>query len=233
MGFWDTLGKFAVSPVWGIQSLVSDSNAKAKAILGPDGQPIDPNAPYADQLYARKNPNQKLQYNSDILGIQGQKDIGTGTSLLGKPTDYWNKVLEPPTRTGLLEQEAPVVSSVVGQYSTGRKALAQAPRGGGTNSISANLPFEESGAITGLLQNRLSDVLNTLQPEAANALTGIAGILSSLGLSEMGLSQQDLQALIGAKIAQSGQNTAAAGEAGKGIGAIIAALIQQGAAAGA
>lgn len=225
MGFWDI-----ISPAYAVNSA---ANSKAKAINVPDGLPLDPNAPFAEQLYGRRNPGQKLQFMSDTLNIAGQKDIASGTSLLNQPLDYWKKILEPPTRTGLLEQEAPVVSSVVGQYSTGRKALAQAPRGGGTNAVSANLPFEESGAITGLLQNRLSDVLNTLQPEAANAITGISGILSSLGLSELGISSQDLQALIGAKIAQAGQNTAAAGQAGQGIGAIIASLITKAAAAGA
>lgn len=229
----DSLAKALISPAWGIQSLIADSNAKAKAILGPDGQPIDPNAPFSEQLYARKKPTQKLQFMSDTLGIQGENTIDQGTSLLGKPLDYWQKLLEPPTRTSLLEQQAPVVSSVVGQYSTGRKSLAQAPRGGGTNAVAANLPFEESGAITDLLEKQLSQNLNVLQPEAANAITGIAGVLSSLGLSELGISSQDLQALIGAKLVQSGQNTAAAGQAGQGIGAIIASLIAKGAAAGA
>jgi hypothetical protein len=186
-----------------------------------------PSAPtkYSNTTTPGTDSSSKLQYAADILGTQGTKTLGSGTSLLATPLNYWQNVLKTPTRTSLLEQQAPAVSSVVGQYSTGRKALAQQPRGGGTAAISANLPFQESGAITGLLENQLSQDINVLQPEAASAITDIGKTLDQLGLSEMGLNSQDLTALVSAGLSKSSQTAGILGGLGKGIGDIISAYI--------
>lgn len=203
-----------------------DPNAPLSSLLAGAGQNQNT---FGAGLYARKAPDTKLQYLSDILNQLGIQNTNIGTAMLGKPLDYWQNLLKPPTRTGLLEQEAPVVSSVIGQYSTGKKALGQQARGGGTAATAANLPFEESGQITNLLQQQLSQQLNVLQPEAAKAITGIADTLSSLGLSELGLSSQDLQTLLTGKIASSGQSAQALGQAGQGVGELISMLLMGGA----
>lgn len=163
--------------------------------------------------------NTEFQANS--LNTTGALTIGSGTSLLGQPLDYWQKLLQPPTKTSLTEQEGPAISSVVGQYSTGKKALASAPRGGGTSATAAELPFQEGGAITGLLQNQLSNTLNTLQPEAANAISSIASTLSNLGLGELGLSAQDLSSLLNYATQRREQNI----QTGLGIGQLLGGLI--------
>jgi hypothetical protein len=207
--------------------------------VGGGGYTFDPNAPlssllsgagqsqknYEEGFFARKKPSDLLQYQSGILGRLGIQNTDIGTSMLGVPLDYWQNLLKTPTRQGLLEETAPAVSSVVGQYSTGKKSLTQLPRGGGTSATLANLPFQESGAITGLLEQQLEKKLNVIQPMAAEAITGIANSLSSMGLSELGLSSQSLATLIGKELAKSGQSAQALGEAGKGVGEIIAALL--------
>jgi hypothetical protein len=149
-------------------------------------------------------------------------------SLLGQPLDYWQKQLVPPTKQRLTEEAAPAIASVVGQYSTGKKALAQQPRGGGTSAVSAELPFQEAGTITGLIEQRLSQYTDVLQPQAANAITSIAETLSALGLSELGLSSQDLIAQMTADLTKRGQNMQALGSLGQGIGTIISSLISKG-----
>lgn len=196
----------------------------------------DPNAPlstllpaaptqYANTTKPGTAATAKLGYLGDIMGTESTKNLQAGTSLLGTPLDYWQKVLKPPTRTGLLEELGPAVSSVVGQYSTGRKALSALPRGGGTAATLANLPFQEAGDITGLIERQLAQKLNVLQPEAAQAITGISALLSSLGLEQAGLSSKDLEATISAAMERGKQNAAALGTLGKGLGTIAAAML--------
>ena len=170
-------------------------------------------------------PETNLGKSASTLAAGGGNAITTGTSLLANPLDYWQKLLQPPTKQSLTEQQGPAISSVIGQYSTGKKALANAPRGGGTTATAAELPFQESGAITGLLEQQLNTDVNQLQPEAAAAITGIAQSLSQLGLSELGISSQDLQALMANATQQRAQDAAGLGGLGAGIGKIISGLI--------
>lgn len=184
--------------------------------------------PYSNTTTPGTNPNSKLQYGADILGTQGTKTLGAGTKLLATPLNYWQNLLKAPTRTSLLEQQAPAVSSVIGQYSTGRKALSEQPRGGGTAAVAANLPFQESGQITGLLENQLSQDVNVLQPEAAQAVTQIGETLDQLGLSELGINTQSLMGLITAGLQKSGQTSGLLGSLGQGAGQIVSAAIMAG-----
>ena len=168
----------------------------------------------------------KLQYLADILGIQGTKTLGAGTEMLATPLDYWQNLLKTPTRTSLLERTAPAVSSVVGQYSTGKKALTQLPRGGGTSAVAAELPFQQAGEVTGLLSNELKQQLDVLQPMAAEQISAIGKFIDTLGLSELGLTSESLATLIRGDLTKRGQDLSA-------VSAIIGSLAEAaGAAAG-
>lgn len=180
---------------------------------------IDPNAPlstllpspaqsYSGTVVPGVSSKSKQQYLADILNTSGTNTIGAGTSLLGKPLDYYANLLKPPTRESLTEQQGPAISSVIGQYETGKKAVSQQPRGGGTAATLANLPFEESGAITGLLENALTNYLNVLQPQGAAGITNIAGLLANLGTTETGQGANTLQNLEANAVARSAQNKA-------------------------
>lgn len=196
----------------------SKSDAPLSTLL-PEAPGVQPN------IWGNTKATPQLNFQAQSLNKAGAETIGAGTSLLGKPLDYWQKLLQPPTRTSLAEQQGPAIASVVGQYSTGKKALAQQPRGGGTSATAAELPFQEAGAITGLLEQQLAQTLNVLQPEAAKAISGIAETLSSLGFAELGLGSQDVTTLLSAEITKRGQNMQALGGLGKGLGEIISTLI--------
>jgi hypothetical protein len=151
-----------------------------------------------------------LQALTDILGTSGTQALTSGTNILGPALNYWQNLLqeaEHPTRQALLEQEGPVVSSIISQYNTGKAAVAQQPRGGGKAAIMANLPFQESGAITGVLETQLQQIQNVLGPEAAQQIGAIGQFIDSLGLDELGLSSGNLATLISAGLARRGQNT--------------------------
>src|SRR5207245_2627957 len=88
-------------------------------------------------------------------------------------------------RQEMLQAVAPEVNAIRGQGATGRRALSQfAPRGGGTTAALAEEPFRESGQITNLL--------NTVRPEAAKGLTQLGALLGNLGVSEIGQAQLGL-----------------------------------------
>ena len=186
-----------------------------------------PEAPpdYAKTIQPGVSSSSKQQYLADILGKTGTETLESGTALLGTPLDYWQNVLKTPTRQGLLEETGPVASSIVSQYSTGKKALGQLPRGGGTSAALANLPFQEAGDITALLERQLGKKINELQPEAARAITQIGQTLSGMGLEELGLSSQDLTQLIAAQITKRGQTMELYGDLGKAVGGIISTLL--------
>jgi len=200
------------------------------------GTGTDPNAPlssllpkapasYKPTVTPGVDSSSKLQYQADIMGLAAPEAIGAGTSLLGTSLDYWQKLLQPPTRQSLLERQGPAVSSVVGQYSTGKQALERLPRGGGTSATLANLPFQEAGDITGLIEGELSRYQNVLQPAAAQAVTGISELLSNLGLAEMGLSSKDLSSLIAGQLQKDEQNSKKLAGLGKGLGILAAGMI--------
>ena len=201
------------------------------------GNNVNPDAPLSTLLPGpgAQNPNtpgtsssSNLQFESNALGTTGTSTTGAGVNLQSQPLNYWQQLLKAPTLTSLTQQQGPAISSVIGQYSTGKKALANAPRGGGTTETAAELPFQESGAITGLLENQLQTDLTQLQPEAAQAISGIGQALSSLGLSELGISSQDLQALVSANLTQEQITAGGFSAVGKGIGSIISSLITAG-----
>jgi hypothetical protein len=180
---------------------------------------------FGSTLAPGQSNTSRLMSEAATLGGQGSDTVASGTSLLASPLDYWQKLLKPPTRTSLAEQQGPAIASVVGQYSTGKKALANQPRGGGTSATAAELPFQESGAITGLLEQQLQQYTNVLGPEAATAIGGISQMLSSLGLGELDLSSKDLSSLVQADLTKSAQKGNMLASLGKGIGTIAAVAL--------
>lgn len=126
---------------------------------------------------------QMLRSMSNLTGTAGKTALGEGESVFGKgvdsfkqPQDFWSKLLGG-NRESMAQQMNPEVSSIVSQYDAGRKAMSEfGARGGGKNSTLAELPTKQTGDITKMFQ--------TMRPEAAKQLTGIAQVLASLGLSQ-------------------------------------------------
>lgn len=124
-------------------------------------------------------------------------------------------------KTAAMDAAAPEVNTILSQYDTAKKNLSQfAPRGGGTNSQLANLPFQESGAITNLLGS-----------ERSNA----AQLLSSLGLGEGGLGSSLLprdsgagSSLLNYGLQNQEQQGQMFGQVGTSLGTLLGTLFNQG-----
>lgn len=116
---------------------------------------------------------------SDLLGVEtqgaqqglksAQPALLASRGALGTAQNFLQSLVGGG-RTSAMQAAAPEVNTILSQYDTAKKSLSQfAPRGGGTNAQLANLPFQESGAVTNLLAGERS--------QAAQAL-------GSLGLGE-------------------------------------------------
>ena len=220
-------------------------NAPLSTLL-PQAGSIPGTTNYAGTLQPGVSSSSKQQYLTDILGTSGTQALTSGgnimqsgINLLGKPLDYWQNLLKTPTRQSILERTGPAVSSVVSQYDVGKRQVSQQPRGGGTSATLANLPFQESGAVTGLLENELKQVQDVLQPEAAKGITGIAEdvtgfgqYLQTLGLSEASLAESGLSDLVWQSFQRQRQNFAIWQDIGKAIGGLIAPLLLGGGSSG-
>ena len=167
---------------------------------------------YQGTLQPGVSSGSKQQYLTDVLGTAGTNALQSGSKVLGPSLDYWQNLLKQPTRQSILERVGPAVSSVVSQYDVGKRQVSQQPRGGGTSATLANLPFQESGAITGLLETELRQVQDVLGPEAATQIGDIGKFIDTLGLSELGLSSESLSSLIQAQLTRRGQNLGIIGD---------------------
>lgn len=136
-------------------------------------------------LYGRKDPRRKEQFLGDIYSSEGLSALQRGGKLLEQPINYFSKLLSGD-RQSMLSAVAPEVNSIVGQYDTAKRAAAQfSPRGGGRIQQLENLPYQQQGQITGLLEQ--------VRPEAAQALTKISGMLQQLGIDESALGASEIR----------------------------------------
>lgn len=116
----------------------------------------------------------------------GQQALGTGmnflhqfSNTLGAPTNYFQNILSG-NNANTTSALAPEISKIGGNLNQTMQSTAQlAPRGGGRSSMLFNLPYQAASQTAG--------VYNQARPQAANALTGIAGQLGSVGLGQEGV----------------------------------------------
>jgi hypothetical protein len=156
----------------------------------------DPTAQQAG-VWTRRDPRRGSQFLGDVMTSRGLGELGAAEKVLQGPLDFFSKLLSGD-RQSAMEAEAPAVNSILSQYDSAKRAVSQfAPRGGGTASTLAQAPFKASDAITNLLAS--------VRPEAAQALTQISGLLSSLGLDESSIGISNLQFASGEKDKQEQQ----------------------------
>jgi hypothetical protein len=169
-----------------------------------------------------------LGTGSDVLG-KGSNLLGQGVNALNQPLSYYQGLLG--NRQEALTAAAPEISTIQGQYNTAARAVSEfSPRGGGRVAQGADLPFTKQAAI--------QDVITKQRPMAAEGVTKIGQLLSTLGLSEqqiatmldqLGIGSQQLSAntelgLADIEIGQQAQSSAALGNIGSSIGGILAGL---------
>ena len=156
---------------------------------------------------------QRLRSLMNVGGNWAQELNTGGTSNVGSATDYWGKILSG-NRAAMMEGLAPEVKSIQGQYANVAKANTMlAPRGGGRAAVAAEAPYSMASAIQQLLQS--------VRPQAADAM-------SQIGLQQLGLSQQQLAAILQGAFTMRGQDLVERGQnmgLGSSLGEAISKLI--------
>ncbi len=185
-----------------------------KNLLTQPGNFQPQNQGFADQLYGRKSGQEQQLFMGDILAQLGIGSLGAGSQVMQQPLNYYSGILGGD-RQSMMETVAPEVNTILGQYDTAKRAVAEnAPRGGGANTTQANAPYALSGEITNLL--------NTVRPQAAAATTDIGKTLSALGTTETGQAGNLINQNAWTQLAKGGQQASTAGALGKAIGSILA-----------
>ncbi len=179
--------------------------------------------------YLRSINNQQGQQGNQAFGAgtallgQGAGIVDRGVSTFQQPLDYWSALLSGD-KTAMGKAVGPYAAAVGKQFeNAGRAADTTLPRGGYRSTAQAELPTQKAGLI--------SNQLLGLQPQAAQQMTGIASLLSSLGLDvgKLGLGEQGmgsqvigqlLQSLLtgrGQDVSEHGQSMSLAGQLGSSL----------------
>ena len=138
-------------------------------------------------------------------------------SALEGPLAFWQNLLGGD-RQEMLSLLAPEVNTIISQYDTARKGIANlAPRGGGRTTQLAESRFEEANQISRLLQES--------RRRAAGEVAGIGGRLGALGLGELGSATGTAASTIQSLLTKRGQDIGSASQLGEGIGGILAQII--------
>lgn len=165
---------------------------------------------------------QQTEASKFALG-EARQVLPQARETLQDPLDFWKTILGGD-RQEMLSVLAPEVNTIVSQYDTARRSLTNlAPRGGGRSAIQAESRFEEANAIQRLLQES--------RRRAAGEVADIGGRLTTLGVSELGISTGAtgnlISSLLQAETAKRGQNIGAFTDIGVGIGEILALLFKK------
>jgi hypothetical protein len=128
----------------------------------------------------------------------------------------------------MTEAVAPEAGAITAQYDAARRtAYAHMPRGGYRSTTLAELPFRQAQDVGRLYQ--------TLRPQAAQQVSGIAQILSALGIdvgrlgmAQQGLGMESLATVLQGLLTRRGQNVqenaatmGMIGDIGKGLGSLL------------
>ena len=159
---------------------------------------------------------QQREASEFALG-EAKQTLGQAREALQGPLEFYQTLLGGD-RAALTETLAPEIGTVVSQFDTARKNIAQfAPRGGGRTAQLAESQFDVADIITRLL--------TTARREAAGGIAGIAGQLGALGTGELGISTGSVANLLNTLVARRGQNIDVQTQLGTGIGRLISQII--------
>lgn len=184
--------------------LQDDGTVDLEKLLGPD----------LDTLRTRSASNTTLA--GDL--------IGKGDQALAPTLNYYRNLLSG-NPAEVMAATAPDRGRVIDQYDTARKAMATfGPRGGGQTSAAAMSRVSQA--------NDLSEILSTARDKGAEGATRVGTQYLSAGLQTNALAGQDLNAVINALLAQSGQqinqqqfSQAQAQSQGEALGQLVGLLL--------
>ena len=176
----------------------------------------------------KQSSQQQAMLNQELsaggFGLTQAGKLGRmGTGALGQTQNYLNSLLGGGQPA--MEAAAPEVNTILSQYDTAKKSLSEfAPRGGGTNARMADLPFQESGAITNLLAGERGQAAQSL----ASLGLGEGSLASSLLPRDSGAGSSLLNYALGNKA----QQGAMWGGVGTSIGTLLGQIFKSGGSSG-
>ena len=166
------------------------------------------------------SPEAQLQTSADQSGQLAQSLSAQGQESIAPAQQYFKGLLSS-NPSELMAATAPERGRVIDQYDAARQATAEfGPRGGGTNSALAASRTQQAA--------QLGDILSTGKREAATASSSLGTTLAGLGMTAKQLQSADLNTILqsiltreGFDIEKRGQNAAAIGAIGEGVGSIL------------
>lgn len=178
-------------------------------------------------LFGRKGRKKSSQALESLTGQQAEaskfalgeakQTLGQAREALQDPLDFYRTLLGGD-RTALTETLAPEIGTVVGQFDTARKNIAQfAPRGGGRSAALGESQFKIADIITNLLAKSRRD--------AAGQVAAIGGQLGALGASELASAGGIAGSTINSLLLKRKQDIAAQTQLGTGIGKLLAQIL--------
>lgn len=189
-----------------------------------------PNAAGADTVGTETDPtSQLLKDNAAKQRGTADEMKGAGMDAFAPVLDYFKKLLGNDP-AALMEATKPERGRVMDQYDAARNSISNfAPRGGGSNAAVAGSYQQEA--------QQLGDVTSTAKREASAQAGQLGATITGLGLTADQLASADLNTVINAALArkgidvqQRGQNMAAIGDLGQGLGTLLGTYLTRGSA---
>lgn len=213
MGFWGNLlkiGSIAAAPFTGGTSL-----AFLPAALGAGGALLDafgnrkkaagvaggsPGASFGADFSKVDAATGQQQANVNAVNAGANASEAMSQNALRPSLGYYNRLLSGD-RTEGMRAIAPEVGTILDQYDTARKTVAQNQgRGGGQTRLLAMLPFQKQGTIQNLLFGARRD--------AAEKLAGLGTTLGQQATTRYGQGLQGQQGIIGTELDKQRQTLA-------------------------
>src|ERR1700746_2848380 len=178
--------------------------------------------PEQSVLNADQNAINLQQGNAGQLIPQGQNLLGMGSQAYQPVLNYWSSLLSG-NRGAMTSALAPEIGLINQGYNTAAQTSpTPPPRGGPRADILSNMPFQRQGAITNLFQ--------TLRPQAAQGLAGLGQSLTGAGSNVLGQATNALYGSTGAGNSCLQQQAALRNQAmqqGRSIGSGLFSIFQQ------
>jgi hypothetical protein len=163
-------GLLTMGLLGGAMGLGSEAGGLLGEITGGGSANVGPQSPTFQREQQLGDLSKEAAF--DTLMPESQSLLQGAESTLAGPTNYYNQLLSG-NRAEMSAAEAPEINQITGQMQQQKQNISKfTPEGGGQTSLLSQLPFQQEGQVTNLLQQA--------RPGAAQALTGIAGLQGQL-----------------------------------------------------
>jgi hypothetical protein len=131
--------------------------------------------------------------------------------------DYYSKILSGD-RAAMTEAMAPEIGQITGQLNQEKQNISKfTPQGGGQTGLLSELPFQQEGQVTQLLQQA--------RPMAAQGLEQVAGLAGQEALGFGNLAQNAFTTDINALLGKASQDMPMQQQLGAGVGGLLGGVL--------